>query len=91
MIIDCTGVTNAPGTGWYFIQHIAQSTDPVKNATQIAYALNSADVKRRSKRNGTWSSWESFMTASNTPTQHYSTSAPAASNGKDGDVWDVYV
>ena len=91
MTVDCTGVTNAPGTGWYFIQHISQSTDPTKNATQIAYALNSADVKRRSKRNGTWSAWEPFLTQSSTTTHHYSTAAPTASDGKDGDVWDVYV
>ena len=90
-VIDCSGVTNSPGTGWYFVQHIAQSTDPANNATQIAYALNSADVKRRRKSNGTWTSWEPFLTQSNTPTQHYSTSAPTASDGKDGDVWDVYV
>lgn len=91
MTVDCSGVTNAPGTGWYFIQHIAQSTDPANNATQIAYALNSADVKRRRKSGGTWSAWEPFLTQSNAPTQHYSTSAPTAADGKDGDVWDVYV
>ena len=91
MTIDCSGVTNAPGTGWYFIQHIAQSTDPTNKATQIAYALNSVDVKRRRKSSGTWTAWEPFMTQSNTPTQYYSTSAPTAADGKDGDVWDVYV
>ena len=91
MTIDCSGVTNAPGDGWYFVQHIAQSTDPSNNATQIAYALNSTDVKRRRKSGGTWSAWEPFLTASNTPTQYYSTVAPTASDGKDGDVWDVYV
>ena len=91
MVIDFSGVANSPGTGWYFIQHISQSTDPVNNATQIAYALNSADVKRRRKSGGTWSAWESFLTESNTPTQYYSTVAPTAADGKDGDVWDVYV
>ena len=91
MVIDCYNVQNNPGSGWYYIQHIGHSLDPSKNATQIAYGLNNADVKRRRKSDGTWSAWESFMTASNTPTQHYSTVAPTAADGKDGDVWDVYV
>lgn len=90
-IVDCYNVTNSPGSGWYYIHHIGHSLDSSKNATQIAYGLNNADVKRRRKSDGTWSAWESFMTASNTPTQHYSTVAPTASDGKDGDVWDVYV
>lgn len=90
-IIDCTGLANGPGEGWYFIQHISHSADPINWATQIAYALNSNDVKRRRKNGGVWFDWEPFMTASNTPTQYYSTVAPTAADGKDGDVWDVYV
>lgn len=90
-LIDGNGLTNGPGDDWYFIQHIAHSANPVEWATQIAYAFHTSDVKRRSKRGGTWTPWEPFMTQSNTPTQHYSTAAPTASDGKDGDVWDVYV
>ena len=90
-IIDCTGLANGPGDGWYFIQHISHSADPVNWATQIAYALNSNDVKRRRKNGGVWFNWDPFMTQSNTPTQYYSTAAPTATDGKGGDVWDVYV
>lgn len=90
-IVDGNGLTNGPGADWYYIQHIAHSANPVEWATQIAYAFHTTDVKRRSKQGGVWSAWEPFMTASNTPTQHYSTVAPTAADGKDGDVWDVYV
>ena len=89
MVIDCYNVANSPGSGWYYIQHISHSLDPANNATQIAYGLNNADVFRRRKSAKVWSAWEPFMTASNTPTQHYSTVAPTAADGKDGDVWDV--
>lgn len=91
VLIDCNNLVNGPGSDWYFIQHISHSADPTNWATQIAYALNSNDVKRRRKNGGAWTPWEPFMTQSNTPTQHYSTAAPIASDGKDGDVWDVYV
>ena len=90
-VIDCTNLENGPGPDWYFIQHISHSADPVNWATQIAYALNSNDVKRRRKNGGVWFDWEPFLTYNNTPTQHYSPYAPTASDGKDGDVWDVYV
>ena len=90
-IVDGLNVANAPGENWYFVQHIANSQSSSLYGTQIAYALHSTDVQRRRKVNGAWTPWEPFMTASNTPTQHYSTSAPTASDGKDGDVWDVYV
>lgn len=90
-IIDGTDLVNGPGSGWYYIQHITHSSNPTKWATQIAYAFNSTDVKRRTMRSGVWQEWEPFMTASNTPTQYYSTAAPTASDGKDGDVWDVYL
>lgn len=90
-LVDGTDLVNGPGSGWYYIQHITHSSNPTKWATQIAYAFNSTDVKRRTMRSGVWQEWEPFMTQSNTPTQHYSTVAPTASDGKDGDVWDVYV
>ena len=90
-LFDCTDLANGPGEGWYFIQHISHSADPVNWATQIAYSFHTSDVKRRLKRNGVWTQWEPFVTQSNTPTQYYSTSAPTAADGKDGDVWDVYV
>ena len=91
VLIDCNNLANGPGSDWYFIQHIAHSADPANWATQIAYAFNSNDVKRRRKNGGAWTAWEPFLTPSNTPTQHYATYAPSASDGKEGDVWDVYV
>lgn len=90
-LVDGTAMANAPGTGWYFVQHISHSNDASYYATQIAYAFLSTDVYRRRMVQGVWTAWEPFMTPSNTPTQHYSTVAPTASDGKDGDVWDVYV
>ena len=90
-LIDGNSMANAPGTDWYYVQHIAHSKDASYYATQIAYAFLTNDVYRRRMVQGTWTAWEPFMTASNTPTQHYSTAAPTAADGKDGDVWDVYV
>lgn len=90
-IIDCTGLANGPGDGWYFIQHISHSADPVNWATQIAYGLNSNDVKRRRKNGGVWTAWDRLLTESAYHTMFYSTAQPTASDGKNGDVWDVYV
>lgn len=91
VLIDCNNLANGPGSDWYFIQHISHSADPVNWATQIAYALNSNDVKRRRKNGGAWTAWEPFLTPTNAHTLFYSTAAPTAADGKNGDVWDVYV
>lgn len=91
VLIDCNNLANGPGSDWYFIQHISHSADPVNWATQIAYALNSNDVKRRRKNGGAWTAWEPFLTPTNAHTLFYSTDAPSDSYGKNGDVWDVYV
>ena len=91
VLIDCNNLANGPGSDWYFIQHISHSADPVNWATQIAYALNSNDVKRRRKNGGAWTAWEPFLTPTNAHTLFYSTVAPSDSYGKNGDVWDVYV
>lgn len=90
-LVDCTNVVNAPGNDWYYIQVIAHSSDPHKYRTQIAYAFHNTDVKRRRMSDGVWSPWEPFLTQSNTPAHHYATWEPSATDGKDGDVWDVYV
>lgn len=90
-IIDCTGRANGPGEGWYFVQHISHSADPVNWATQIAYSLNSNDVKRRRKNGGVWTAWDRLLNESAYHTMFYSTAQPTASVGKNGDVWDVYV
>lgn len=90
-IVDCTSTQNGPGQDWYYIQHIGHSSDPTNYATQIAYAFNTVDVKRRRKVNGQWQPWEPFLTQSNTPAHYYATWEPLATDGKDGDVWDVYV
>lgn len=90
-ITDGVAMINGTENSWYYIQHIGHSLDGNANATQIAYSFFSNDVLRRRKTAGVWSAWEPFLTQSNTPTQHYSTVAPTASDGKDGDVWDVYV
>lgn len=91
VLIDCNNLANGPGSDWYFIQHISHSADPANWATQIAYALNSNDVKRRRKNGGAWTDWESFLTPTNAHTLFYSTDPPTDSYGKNGDVWDVYV
>ena len=90
-IVDGTSMANAPGTDWYYVQNISHSKDASYYATQIAYAFFTPDVYRRRMSKGVWTAWEPFLTPSNTPTQHYSTAAPTATDGKDGDVWDVYV
>ena len=89
-IIDCTSVSDGPGQDWYYVQHIGHSSDPANYATQIAYAFNTIDVKRRRKVNGQWKPWEPFLFQSNTPAIYYSQAEPTAADGKDGDVWDVY-
>lgn len=89
-IVDGETMLNAPSGTFYYVQHITHSLSH-RYATQIAYAFFSPDVYRRYQSQGVWSEWEPFLTQSNTPTQHYSTAAPTAADGKDGDVWDVYV
>lgn len=89
-IVDCTTVTDGPGADWYFVQHISHSSDAAGYATQIAYAFNSEDVKRRRKVNGAWQPWESLLTQSATPAHYYATWEPLPTDGKDGDSWDVY-
>lgn len=89
-LIDGTSMANAPDTDWYYVQHFTHSQN-ASHATQIAYSFFTPAVYRRRKYKGDWSDWEPFLTPSNTPTQHYSTVAPTAADGKDGDVWDVYV
>ena len=89
-LIDGNTMANAPDSDWFYVQHFTHSQNK-SHATQIAYAFFTSDVYRRRKDKGVWTPWEPFMTQSNTPTQHYSTVAPTASDGNDGDVWDVYV
>ena len=89
-LIDGNTMANAPDSDWFYVQHFTHSQNK-SHATQIAYAFFTSDVYRRRKDKGVWTPWEPFLTPSNTPTQHYSTAAPTASDGKDGDVWDVYV
>ena len=91
MVIDCTGLANAPGTGWFFIQHFAASADPTKWATQLAYSFSNLEVRHRIKINGEWSGWDRLLSQSSHHTMFYSTAQPTASDGKNGDVWDVYV
>jgi hypothetical protein len=90
-IFDCSNVENGPGNDWYYIQSFAHSSDPEHYRTQIAYAFHASDVKRRQMSGGIWSEWESFLTQSNTPAQWFATWEPLPTDGKDGDVWDVYV
>ena len=90
-VVDCNDVPNGPGADWYYIETICHSNDPQQYRTQIAYAFHSTDVKRRRMSAGVWSQWEPFLTQSNTPAQYYATWEPLATDGKDGDVWDVYV
>ena len=89
-LIDGNTMANAPDSDWFYVQHFTHSQNK-SHATQIAYAFFTSDVYRRRKDKGVWTPWEPFLTPTNTPTQHYSTVAPTAADGKDGDVWDVYV
>lgn len=90
MVIDGQDVANAPGTGWYYIVHISHSNDPVKWSMQLAFSFHNPDIRYRIKRGGEWSGWNAVLLDSTTPTHYYSTVAPTAADGKDGDVWDVY-
>jgi hypothetical protein len=90
-IYNVSEMVNAPTSGWCWVQVINHSSDPINWITQIAHDFNNNNSYRRTKTNGAWSAWELFLTQSNTPAQYYSTQAPSASDGKDGDVWDVYV
>jgi hypothetical protein len=84
-------MTNAPSEGWYWVEVMNHSINPKLWITQIAHDFYSTHSYRRVCTNGTWSGWDMFLTQSHTPAQYYSTQAPSASDGKDGDVWDVYV
>lgn len=61
-------MTNAPDTGWWYIQNMVHNANYV---TQIAYRLNSTDqrIQIRIKNNGTWQAWQTFMLSTdNAPT-----------------------
>lgn len=61
-------MTNAPDTGWWYIQNMVHNANYV---TQIAYRLNSMDqrIQIRIKNNGTWQAWQTFMLSTdNAPT-----------------------
>ena len=61
-------MTNAPDTGWWYIQNMVHNANYV---TQVAYRLNNADqrIRIRIKNNGTWQAWQTFMLSTdNAPT-----------------------
>ncbi|WP_213334311.1 pyocin knob domain-containing protein [Enterococcus casseliflavus] len=61
-------MTNAPDTGWWYIQNMVHNANYV---TQVAYRLNSTDqrIRIRIKNNGTWQAWQTCMLSTdNAPT-----------------------
>lgn len=84
-------ITNAPSDGWYWVQVINHSINPTVWITQIAHDFYSTNSFRRTCINGTWGKWDMILTEGNTPAQYYATREPLATDGKDGDVWDVFV
>jgi hypothetical protein len=86
-----TSLANAPSEGWYWVNVFNHNIDPTKWVSQIAYDFNSTKIYRRSCVYGTWTPWDMILTQSNAPSHYYYTREPLATDGKDGDVWDVYV
>lgn len=90
-IYNGNGMINAPYGGWFWVQVINHNLDTDRWQTQIAYSFSDNNTYRRTKSDGTWSAWEWFLTNSNSPALHYATWEPLATDGKEGDVWDIYV
>ncbi len=88
---DGTDMTNAPGTGWFWFDVINHSLNPDQWCTQIAYQFGENTIYQRNQANGNWGPWEKILNTGNSPTLHYATWEPLATDGKEGDVWDVYV
>jgi hypothetical protein len=84
-------MTNAPTNDWFWFEVMNHSLNPNNWCTQFAHSFGSNDSFRRTKSNGVWTGWEKIMTTGNSPALHYATWEPLATDGKEGDVWDVYV
>lgn len=55
-----TKMTNAPGTGWYFIFHLAHYNANGNYCRQIAFDLYKKDYFVRYQTGGTWSEWVAY-------------------------------
>lgn len=85
-------LTNGPTTGdWYWVRVTNHNLDSTKWILQEAFTFGNTRAWRRVCANGVWSAWDEMLTQSTAPAHHYATWAPLATDGKDGDVWDVYV
>lgn len=85
-------MTNAPTTGdWYWVRVTNHNLDKTKWVLQEAFTFGNTRAWRRVCSNGLWTLWDEVLTQSTAPAHHYATWEPLATDGKDGDVWDVYV
>ncbi len=97
---------NSPdgATDWWYIDVIRLPNTGVDYALQVAWKVNDVGMRFRNRIAGTWHGWRDLITdaggnitgelrlnGQRIPTQYLSTAAPTASDGQDGDVWDVYV
>lgn len=88
---DGTEMANAPTNDWYWFEVQTHSLNPGGWCTQIAHKFGENTSFRRTKSNGVWSAWDKMLHESNSPAMHYATREPLATDGRDGDSWDVYV
>jgi hypothetical protein len=90
-IYNGVGMINAPTIDWYWVHVTNHNLDSSKWVLQEVFSFGSTRAWRRVCSNGVWSAWDEMLTQSNAPAQYYATWEPLATDGKDGDVWDVYV
>lgn len=90
-IYNGVGMINAPTIDWYWVHVTNHNLDSSKWVLQEVFSFGSTRAWRRVCSNGVWSAWDEMLTQSTAPAQYYSTREPSATDGKDGDSWDVYV
>lgn len=84
--------TNKPTTGDSHVLHFFWDNDGGYDG-QIALGINQPHLAIRNQNSGTWSGWVTLLDSTNytsyTPVVHTGTAAPAASLGKNGDIFIV--
>ncbi|WP_218832076.1 pyocin knob domain-containing protein [Paenibacillus campinasensis] len=58
---DGTGLINAPGNGWYYIEVQSHSSNPGAWTIQKAHDFNNNTYYQRTCTNGTWSAWQELF------------------------------
>lgn len=58
---DGTGLINAPGNGWYYIEVQSHSSNPGAWTIQKAHDFNNNTYYQRTCTNGTWSVWQELF------------------------------